>query len=381
MATDENTWDEADLQLTEKATVKLIGSGYKQPSNVASKDKLQFWLRADIAGVNNIIAETNLVKRMTDYSDIQYHENKKANHALPLTHAKCPTWKADGINGLPAIAFDNGNYLQIGFTENELIYDNADGISVFVVCNNKRENVFQPIVCAYKYGEKSFPYCGTLYANYDETKGYSAIAQYGLLSLGGAGIEALSSPRYAFDEAEKLVQTEIDKPYSTLLMFDSKFGGKDNNIFMQTNGKPNTLSYTYTYSETSYNKLGLYDNNKTCYGAYGKPVSDGKGNRHADLGNTKPGDGDWKTKIKTGPRAYDYGYTLTSGTSGTLQNRVTPEKANGLTKFLIGADNNSPTPRFFYGEIAEIMVFNCKLTDDDIAIVNNYIKQRYNIGE
>lgn len=259
--------------------------------------------------------------------------------------------------------------------------------------------MFRPTTLTYGYiltgydgRTATFPSFRLTYKFYDTSAGRSTTARYGF-SLAGCG---MSDERYAYNENannKEMINCVADQSYSSCFVYDGTITAPVNNtypanIFMSLNGEKKDINYFFSYATTT---LDLYRPSETypCYGAYGKPVSNGIGGRHADLGYDGAFDKtstEWKNAAQGGGtdnRPYDYGYNLVPSSSGILRNRVNSRSSaiNGgqMVSLCIG-HNLASTTNSFNGDIAEVIVYNRKLTDEETKAVNNYIYYRYNIG-
>ncbi|HPO50150.1 MAG TPA: hypothetical protein PLO89_07495, partial [Spirochaetota bacterium] len=98
-----NEWSEGTLKLVDdtdaERDIKLLGSGYKQPSNISD---LALWLRADRIANEDLIGEV-YVEKMPDLSGRNMHAYRDTISSSPPNPYDRPVYQSNGINGLPTI--------------------------------------------------------------------------------------------------------------------------------------------------------------------------------------------------------------------------------------------------------------------------------------
>jgi len=307
-------WDEMDLLIggASNSKLTLLGSSFAQPKDVKTVDSktaieygVKLWLRADMIGSTDI-NDSQLVKRFPDYSGRGYHA-----YCTDPDFRYAPKYvQEDGdFNRLPGIDFDTNNntyrsqFLSMG-TGSDPIINSSKGSTTFVVLRTPTDSTSNQTIIAANYGQ-SYPTLvnTTRYYNYD---GWGN-CNYGW-SIRGSGLYGtarypcinnnLSDPNNTWFTNDLSTTTSICMRYDQTL--DSKAvdrgdGRKDfpSNIRMQINGQERLLSFLYSNNTTTETQpLGTTYAQKstssaTCYGAYGKPISDGKGHRYGTLSEVK----------------------------------------------------------------------------------------------
>lgn len=231
------------------------------------------------------------------------------------------------------------------------------------------------------------------------------------------------SPNRTFNEETNL----YDYPSNIRMFVNNEerllayFSNNNGSLTYQLTEENNTSKLQSTCTPES--DYLLSKNSIKTYGIYGRPWGDGKGHRYGDLGNAlipskfDLNDPDYiawvnssrkagierteysnstltpdKNSLRTTKRQYTRMFDIalaynppcntTSETANDyFENWISPEKyKNGtITVLTLGPDFVNST--LFKGAIAEVIIFEGCLSDDDIAKVNNYIKYRYNIRE
>lgn len=382
------TWDEATLSLSsgneDSYKITLIGSSFKQPKNVGSSGSLRLWLRADM--IKSVVAETMQIKTLPDYSGSGFD-------AAPITLSDSPIYTSSGINGLPSITFSTGKTLVSEGTAQNPIVNQSNGTTTFVVFKVSDNISTQYILTCYSSFTTCFPGLSASYRYYDVSTGWSSETWKRCFAIYGYGY--YGSYRYIFNDetgdSKVLENYTLDTPYSMCMKYDGTVdtSTKFPNTFIYQNGTKKFISYTFSNSTKSDNR---YDSNRSplCYGAYGKPASDGEGGRYGSLGNAAvdiTSGSDWNTaRTACSTRLNDFAFSYTpwitdstASTSTYFKNQVSKTTTyNGTIKTVYLGPYTST--QYFSGQIAEVMVYNKALTDDEIKAVNNYIYYRYNIG-
>lgn len=307
-------WDEMDLLIggASNSKLTLLGSSFKQPKDVRLVDSetnqdygVKLWLRADMIGKTDV-NDSGLVKRIPDYSGRGYHA-----YCTDTDYRYAPTYVLDDVdfNRLPGIDFDTNNntyrsqFLSMG-TGSDPIINSSKGSTTFVVLRTPTDSTSAQTIIAANYGQ-SYPTLvnTTRYYNYD---GWGN-CNYGW-SVRGSGL--YGTYRYpcvsnsTTDPDNKWFTNDLSSTTSICMRYDQELksistdradGRKDypSNIRMQINGEERLLSFIYSNNTTTETQpLGTsYAQKSTssanCYGAYGKPISDGKGHRYGTLSEVK----------------------------------------------------------------------------------------------
>lgn len=427
-STNSPSWDEADIYIGGKSqnAIRLIGSSYKQPKNI-TPENLKIWLRADMIKESDL--SNGAIKTVPDYSG----NNNNAN--CPDTSYKLApdyeeSWQK--LNNLPAINFNvtgktNSQLLILG-KEGKPVIQTKQGITCFIVYYMDSPHSAQGLLST-NYGT-SFP---TLVAHsrYFNSTGFYVSGDYKTaLAVKGNGLSGtwrwpcintsttdennhmliFGSPTTASDisDHDNIATTAL----SVCTVFDqTKSNLKINNDFpsnirMFINNDERLLGYIWSndsnYSKQKLNDSLLSSDGLTTNGSYGMPWGDGKGHRYGSLTDVKkPSSVDsteyeaWKTQAEKGnnigKRKFDRAYNINSSASNSsyttssnserdyFENWILPDTwRNGTINILtIGADSITATN--CYSQIAEIIIYDRKLEDDEIKIVNDYITNRYNI--
>lgn len=428
--TNNPSWDEADILIGGKSqnAIRLIGSSYKQPKNVA-ENNLQIWLRADMIKETDL--SNNAIKTVPDYSGKNNHANcPDTTYELAPRYEE--TWQ--NLNNLPAINFNadgkTKSQLLILGKDGKPVIQTKEGITCFIVFYMNNPHSGQGLIST-NYGT-SFPTLVS-HARYFNKTGFWIKDDYKTgLAVKGNGLSGgwrwpcintstndennhmliFGSPTTASDISNYdniatntlSVCTVFDQKKSNLKNNDN--GDFPSNIRMFVNNDERLLGYIWSndsnYSKQKLNDSLLSSDGLTTNGSYGMPWGDGKGHRYGSLTDVvKPSSIDstdyetWKTQAATGnnlgSRKFDRAYNINSSASNSsyttsansdrdyFENWILNDTwRNGTINILtIGAD--SITSTYCYSQIAEIIIYDRKLEDDEISIVNNYIKQRYNI--
>lgn len=457
------SWDEVDLVLGGDVNnkIRLIGSNYKQPNNVRKSIDgknygLALWLRADMITSDDLTGtagdQNRKVKRFPDYSGRKLHA---INTDSSYTYA--PTYMDSdevGFNGLPGLnfAYDNKNSLRAQFlamgSASDPIINSSKGSTTFVVMItpvNPDSTTMQTIISC-NYGQ-SYPTLVNTYRYYDESNGTGDIHNgWGVKGSGLYGTyrypcetNSTTDPNNKWQENVPGAAVSICMQYDQTIKPDVDAGSNDfpSNIRMFMNGKERLLAYIYSNNTTTDKQpLGLtYSQNAAsfavnCYGAYGKPIGDGKGHRYGGLsqcripsadmirkyygvsGYSAPSEAEKKIyerwileRATPTERAYDFAYQYNPyvyvDSDGTLKKSVgrsyassddgcpggayfnnwisNEDRRNGtIYSVIIGTDNAVGT--YCRGKIAEVIMFDYALSSEELSEMNKYIYNRYKIG-
>jgi len=434
------SWDERELMIggDSESVITLIASNFEQPKNITHTEGgreygLKLWLRSDLIGKNDIEVKdnTNYVTRLPDYSG-------RDLHAYSTSDKYCPTYDTNtnaGYNGLPFLNFapstetKKAQLLTLG-NRNTPIIDSDKGSTTFVICNtdssDTEKNTQSVISSNYGY---SYPTLLNTYKYFDDNSdGNNDIYKYSTNRGWALRASALygtyrypcvsTNDGYDGNENPWILNKNIGKKASSFcLWFDmsmdykavevsnSNYGWEyPSNIRMGVNGTERLLSYIYSSSKGTADSLTSGTN---CYGAYGYPISDGKGHRYGTLKNYKTDSNSdkWKdSRTANVKRKNDWAFTYSApeyrttsetnyqyrdgsyassdldASNSYFTNWISNEsRRNGTVYSLtVGADNTNGST--FAGKIAEVIMFDYPLSDAEIKKVNNYIYYRYKIG-
>ncbi len=380
-------WDEAELTVGSEKVI-LTGSGYTQPSEISG---LLVWLRADHTGSADVIPTTSLVRTLTDASPSSLTASITAD-------SLAPAYNPVGINSLPTLQYKGSQFMVIDKAGTDpILASGAPGVTAVIVC--KPTSIGARTILSAGYGGGiSFPDFSMNTRYYDEDG-----TSYG--GIPGASNNGYGTYRYGFrlyslvstgqqerwvydDEGSDMLDIAVsDTVYNTILVYNSSLPlSTSMSISCYMNGVKKGLGYIYSRSSG----WTVPDNSTvTTYGAYGKPIGDGLGNRHEGLGNndiavtnampsallTKRSEND-----SGGDRAYDYRYSLNPGHSYLTNRFIQVSNTTVIRSLVIGQTQTRSESSTFYGELAEVILFSRALTDDEIKLVNNYVYYRYGAG-
>lgn len=459
-------WDECSLYVSGDSvnTLTLLGSSFKQPNSLTKYDEkekrtygVQLWLRADMIGASDV-SQTGAVTRVPDYSGRGFHA-----YSTDSTGRYLPEYvqsDAGLYKGMPFINFDkddNTRKSQLMSYANgaDPIVSTTKGTTTFVVFTtpqypNTTTTAVQTVISA-NYGTcyptllNTYRYCdmsadGSYGYSTTLTRGWAVKASglYGTYRYPCTTNSTNDESTRWYTSDDSLTETSICMRYeqekSATAVQDTATGlwNYPSNISMWINAQDKLLSFIYSYS-TEVAKQDLASKTSiTNYGAYGKPVSDGKGHRYGTLNDMQSVGSNqevkdalagtritnlfthWDEARKSNTkRMYDWAYTYSPadyvvGSNSTVDNSVrkqqngklslassddgsgsgcgyftnwisTEPRRNGtIYSLILGPENNLAT--YFKGSIAEVIMYDYSLSDDEVKEVNNYIYYRYGIG-
>lgn len=457
-------WDEGSLYVSGDSlnTLTLLGSSFKQPNNFEKYDEkekrnygVQLWLRADLIGSTDV-SGTGAVTRVPDYSGHGFHA-----YSTDSTGRYLPEYvQSDSgfYKGMPFINFDKDDNTRksqlMAYTNgSDPIIRTTKGTTTFVVFTtpqypNTTTTAVQTVVSAnygtcyptlintYRYcdmtSDGAYGFSGTL------TRGWSVKASglYGTYRYPCTTALTDDEDTRWFTSDDSLVETSVcmrfEQEKSATAVQDpvTSLWNYPSNISMWINSQNKLLSYIYSNSSVE----SLYSTTTyTNYGAYGKPVSDGKGHRYGTLNDIQSVSSAQEVKDvfattqvisklyknwneyrqKNSKRMYDWAYTYSPadyivGSNATVDLNVrkqsngklslassddgsgsacgyftnwisTEPRRNGtIYNIILGPENNLAT--YFRGSIAEVIMYDYSLSDEEVKEVNNYIYYRYGIG-
>jgi hypothetical protein len=83
-------------------------------------------------------------------------------------------------------------------------------------------------------------------------------------------------------------------------------------------------------------------------------------------------------QVYTTARSQDTGFSLLNG-GNRKQSPQTPFKVVEPRRFAVGGRAREASPRNFNGQVAEILIYNRVLKDDERQATENYLAQKYSI--
>lgn len=362
-------WSETDIVIknentNREYTLSLTGSGFKQPNDL---EGLAIWLRADRIGLEHIkeISAANKVQIIPDISGNNLHAYKYRGEG--------PTYSPGGVNNLPSMNFSAEEGMAVTTRGDTWITKNADGTTTFTVfkvsggADKRLRN--QTIISASTGENRILPALNTSSWSFDPVDGMHG---------NGANIgNPKTYRRFVIDVLGRhpAYSYQYDIPdgsvYSLALHFDNTTIAPEPNVRFFVNGTDSSIGETPISYVPSYDKGDTTANVR----AYGYPIGDGRGNRR---------DYEIGASANLDPCKHDYTWSLIPRAPGVYgsslyYNRVTAgTQYNGsIRNLFIGKNAAGEAP--FYGEIAEIIIFQRALKDEEIKEVNKYIKTRYNI--
>lgn len=358
-------WSEEDLVIKDNNTgrkyiLSFTGSAFKQPKDIPG---LALWLRADMIGSEHVRDS-----KVEIFPDFGGHDLDAKNYK-----GKGPTYKKNGIGlwpddkKLPMLNFSDNEAMAVVTPEGKWITENAEGTTSFVIfrpkLNEKRYHT-QVAVVGSNGTKHVFPYIGTTQLTFDPKDGLTkngsgdprkSVRFYIENGYMSGGRSPASSMIYNIDN-------EDNPLYAAAIRFDNSINTPYPNFHFFVNGdKSNTGETPIAYINSA--DHGSPTGNIR---AYGYPVGHLGVLRNYAL-DPNP----------SGACLMDYALSLSQNHPFFSSRTSTGSSFNGSIKNLyIGkhADETSP----FYGDIAEVIIFNRTLTDDEIKDIYNYIKVRYN---
>lgn len=437
------SWDEEELAIGNTGKyLTAIGSSFKQPNSASFKKTekdtngndieygVKLWLRADMITSSDI--KDDKVKRIPDYSGRNLHANC-TDTTNNYRYAAVYVGSDSIFNGLPSINFNQNSstdimkaqYMSFGNYDDPII-SSEKGTTTFIIMRPDNYGTTQSYLSS-NYG-MSYPTLWNYYRQYNESA-----KTWGLTVKGGGLYGTYRFPcetDSTTDPTNKWYTNDYNNATSICMIFDNTIkpdqGVKSgvycdypSNIRMQIKGQERLVSYLYSSSTTKdYKPYNNYYNGQyTCIRADGRPVSDAKGHRYGTFTNyvtpsttsTLAAATNWKASIADNSkgREYDWAYTTTpqnyqkedgswANRDNSLQSTATSETSNSsgayfynwisnedrrngiIYNVILGADNVNTT--YTKARIAEVIMFDYALSDEEITIVNNYIYYRYGIG-
>ncbi|MGI5173637.1 hypothetical protein H0R92_08560 [Treponema sp. OMZ 840] len=362
-------WSETDIVIKDEKTnrtytLSLTGSGFKQPSDLVDGG-LALWLRADRIGTEHVkkVSAANRVLTMPDVSGKNLHAYKYGEDS--------PTYNAAGINGLPALTFSVEKEGMAVTTKNDTwIVKDAKGTTSFIVFkvsggdDTRLRNQFA--ITSSNGDTRVFPHISTYSLYFDPIDGLYGNGKtegkplaYRKFNIENSFFSGPRSPAYS-----RQYSIPDGGIFAAAIRYDSLIQAPYENVHFFLNGDG---------ARTGRTPIGFIDTRNTGdvssnVRSYGYPVGDGEGNRRTH--HIGPNE-------NTNPCKKDYAWSLSAG-HPYFSNRVNVQKPYNGTIRNIFMGNNAAGDGPFYGEIAEVIVFERALTDDEIKTVNNYIAVRYN---
>lgn len=435
-------WDEVDLLVGGLADSKLtlIGSSFMQPNNISISSEnrtygLKLWLRADLISEADLVKKDKYysISRIPDYSGRELHAYSTSDKYNPAYEDESSG--SNEFNGLPTMNFEFGDDTKKGQlltngNRNDPIIDSEKGSTTFVICKVPKllksgDTSVQSVISS-NYGY-TYPTLLNTYRYYDENptdKSYKYSLHRGWAVRGSGLYKDYRFPCVSNNDGNdgnenSWLTNEVSEGKATTMCMWFNMEQSPNavetshekynyvypsNIRMIVDGSERLLSYIYTSTRKSTD--AIYSGT-TCYGAYGNPVSDGKGHRYLTLGQyeTSSSSTSWQQLRDNINRYYDFGlsyspmeyknasgtsvqkYTQSYASSDTTEaanfyytNWISNESRRNGTVYsvTVGADNTNA--KTFNGKVAEVIMFDYPLSDEEIATVNNYIYYRYGIG-
>lgn len=440
----QKTWDEAEFFYSEddNLNVCLIASTFKQPKNI-NPEHLKLWLRPDFVTKSSINSANRCIM-LPDFSGNHYNATTYTHLQYSGTTNEGPiyTISDEKFNNLPVLYYTSGGLRASGnichFSSSMLNNNQIDskmGTTAFVAYRPVGKlNAF--FLSCYNGFSNSFPLFGTLSRNWDTTKGWNATAKYHP-AISGIGV---TTGRFFFkpdfneenllkndyntpiesreNSAHIMIARSVYKNYSQTTYTGISGTGYDyritsypdydiNKSYDLNNGVPHLFKYYRTYN--------LY-NSKYWY--YGVPVQnymegwyDGKKYNLAFTGScSKVSDSltsiDNATSYATGEpwgtsdnenevypflnehakdilnRAFEHSSynspALPSYASYFNNNLSASPEQMSVSEIFLGKSYTNTTDSNFY--IADVIIYDQSLTDEEIAQINNYIYYRWGIG-
>ncbi|MBO6177371.1 MAG: fibronectin type III domain-containing protein [Treponema sp.] len=388
------SWDEADLVLNEESgvSIRLIGSGYPQPSDVQASH-LTLWLRADLVASSDFDTYDKVI-RMPDYSS--------SGCDATAFNSEVPSYVIlASMKNQPVLYFKNYERLT---AQGQFANNVDDGTTTFIVAQKGTSLNSSFYYTAANGYNLSFPSFGTYSRNFDVLTGCKSSSSY-VHMISGNGYAG--TYRFLFDDSEdddncvKIASSGI--PFTLCAVADFKSTGISNS-FAWLNGEKQLVSFT------SSNNLSTLTETSLGY-AYGKPWSDGEGHLYKSLWNmeestdaereayykysenlsthpSRPNDAAIRWwGLKSGSNYFDlYGNEYGAAKINTdytnyFVNTLSTTRGicNTISNVYLGTRiDTTTTPGDAY--IACVMVYDTVLTAEEIDTVNNYIYYRYGVG-
>lgn len=340
-------WSEADLTLTSAAgrsyTLRLTGSGFRQPSDLASP---ALWLKAESIRSTNVVSAGSVT-----YVNLLPDVSGNGFDAIANGENRRPVYVESGISGFPALEFSGTTEHMIATPTTGNIVTNASGTTTFVLFRTAGvvDGTRYIVSPQYTSGAESYPRLFWDLWYFNPVGGDYTLNVSTRKAQIRFGVYGYSATRYPGNSDDEPVTT--NKVYLASMLYDSARASPEPNMLMWLNGSDAALTYLYSRSTTW--------TSGTKYGAFGLPVSDGSGN------------------IRTSPAPDADDYCNNAACASSLSDRLTTTYNPTIWRINIGA---SSTPSYFFtGRIAEIIIYDAPLTEAEIDIVNNYFINKYAI--
>lgn len=383
----ENKWSEGNLKLVDHTgkefNVKLTGSSFRQPSDVSASD-LSLWLRADRIRPQDVVSASDITYVNVLPNIVPGKESWEAKH---MGIDRRPSYLPSALNGKPALYFNTLHHMQSEAQGAERIVNTTAGSTVFIVfkTGSSAPNAQRTILAA---GMASSPTVGFPNVYYrlvyfnpvggDYTKNTTTRKAVYIFDIGS---EATANVLNKSPEDSHENPVTANKVYAFGMRYinnDALYPAPKSNFHFWKNpvdSEKMPLGWVYSRS-TSWAE-------PTLGGAHGlivgNPFIDNEeisGSNDSKLINPilrDTGDPGYQASYQ-----YDYAFSRLHAT--TYQNELLqrlPSNRLDTKTFNIGA--NSASAQGFVGYIAEIIVYNKPLTDPEVAYINAYLRNKYQI--